>query len=387
MSQHVVQKPRVSRGIFFLIVMGLFILGIVGFILTQRGDTSALNIASGKASPLPVNVITAEYSDTLEIREQYTGLVSARRSSALGFETGGRLQAIHVDVGDTVKKGAVLARLDTRTLEANLAAANAQTGEAEANLKLAKSTSDRQAVLEEKGLLSSQRFDESAAQADAAQARLAASSAQIDALKVRIDLSRLTAPFDGVITRRMVDEGAIAGPGQPVLQLVEVSALETSIGLPSAVTEKLMAGEVYQLRIDDRMVPARLRNVTGVIDASQRTMNAVFDIDEEQDVQPGSVARLELKQTLDQRGFWIPVSAMTEAERGLWGIYAVRQAEDGQFRVEKQLVDILHAEADRAFVRGSVSEGDRFVLNGLHRITPGQIVSPETSSSSERTDW
>ena len=370
-------RPRFSRGMFYIAVIGLVLLGIAGFVFSQRGEESAVNIASGDPAPLPVNTRIAERSETLLIKEQYTGLVSARRSSALGFEAGGRIETISVDVGDVVEAGDILAELDTSSLKADLAAAKAQISGAEASLKLARSTVERQTLLEEKGLLSAQRFDEAEAQADAAIAQLNVSKAQAASLQVRIDLSRLKAPFGGVVTKRYMDEGTIAGAGAPVLVIVESSQLETSIGLPSSMARSLEVGKTYDLRVDDVLHPASLRSVTGVIDNGQRTVTAVFDLGSESSaVYPGAVARLELEQSLPQSGYWVPVAAMTEADRGMWSIFVVTEDADGEPVVEKRLVDVLHPEADRAFVRGALQSGDEMVLNGLHRLTAGMRVKP-----------
>ena len=67
---------------------------------------------------------------------------------------------------------------------------------------------------------------------------------------------------------------------------------------------------------------------------------------------------------------------MTEANRGLWSVYAVIDGDDGRKHIEKRLVDIIHSEADRAFVRGALQDGDLFVMEGLQRLVPGVAVTP-----------
>lgn len=384
MTQHARPKPRLSRGLFYLIVIGLILLGIAGFVFSQRGSESAVNIASGEPRPMPVTSAKVQYSDNLIIHENYTGLVSARRSSALGFETGGVVKSIFVDIGDQVKTGDKLSELDVRTLNANLLAAKANKAEAQAALKIAKTTVERQAALEEKGLLSPQRYDEASAQTEAAIARLSAAEAQIDALNVRLALSRLDAPFDGVISRRFLDEGSIAAPGQAIVQIVESGVLEATIGVPSDLARNLKSGDSYTLKIDGKTHSATLRPLSGVIEASQRTVPAVFELGPENtSVYPGAVARLELEQKLSETGFWLPVSAMTEADRGLWSVYAVIKNDDGAQIIEKRLVDLVHAEANRAFVRGALEDGDVYVSEGLHRLTAGMKVAPVKSKSLE----
>ncbi|WP_300529378.1 efflux RND transporter periplasmic adaptor subunit [Maricaulis sp.] len=185
--------------------------------------------------PLPVSAIEVSYDENATIDEQFPGLVTARRESALGFERGGRIDALLVDVGDRVESGQELARLDTRALRAQVAAADAQTAEAAAQTALARDTENRQETLLARGHISPQRFDEVVTSTRAAEARQRAAAAAADALRVQLDLAVMEAPFDGVVTARYADEGAIAAPGQPILDLVEAGALEVRIGLPVEV--------------------------------------------------------------------------------------------------------------------------------------------------------
>ncbi|MAK64070.1 MAG: hypothetical protein CMF75_04900 [Maricaulis sp.] len=200
------------------------------------------NSAPPPPPPLPVSVIEADYDAGLSVEDLYPGIVAARRETSLGFERAGRLDALSVDVGDRVRVGDVLARLDTRALDAQILAADAQTAEAAAQTALAEDTQARQSQLLERGHISRQRFDEVVTSTRAAQARQNAAAAAADALRVQRDLSVLTAPFDGVITARLADEGAIAQPGQPLLELVEAGALEVRVGLPRQAASGLEPG-------------------------------------------------------------------------------------------------------------------------------------------------
>ena len=143
MSQDGAKQPSFARGLIFLAVIGVAVLGVAGFIYVQRGEESPVNIPTERARALSVNAAPVVYRDTLVLDEQFTGIVLARRSSALGFETGGRITSINVDIGDTVSENQVLARLDTRALNARLLAADAQISEAQAAVQLAETTRER----------------------------------------------------------------------------------------------------------------------------------------------------------------------------------------------------------------------------------------------------
>lgn len=367
-------KPSFLKGLVFLIAIGAVgaLLGV--FVLSQRSEEGPF-VPTAAPDPITVDVIEVRMSESLTLEERFTGMVTPRRTSQLGPQTGGRIVRLNADVGDRVRTGRVLASLDTRALEAQLAAANASVAEAEASHKLALATVQRQETLLEKGHVSQQRVDEATAQADSAQARIDAARAQAATIQVEIDLARIVAPYSGVITARMADEGAIASPGQPVFELVENGRLEARIGLPAPVADTLEVGGLYTLTSDQGDVDTVLRAVTGVIDAGQRTVTTIFDVKDSGSVSSGAVVRINLQRDVEERGLWLPVSALAEGERGLWAVYVVRDLED-QDRAQKSVVEIVHSEGDQAYVRGGIRDGDFVILDGLQRITPGQPVTP-----------
>jgi len=368
------KKPTALKALVFLLVIGLLGVALAAFVLTQRSETGPL-VADKAPTPISVRTVSAEMSEELVLEEAFTGLATPRRTSMLGFQSGGRIDRITVDTGSRVGAGQTLAQLDTRSLQAQLSASEAVVNEARAGRDLAATTVKRQKLLLEKGHVAQQRVDEAQAQVDTATARINAAMAQADTLRVQIDLMKLKAPFAGVITGRMADEGAIAAPGIPILELVEIGRMEARIGLPAKEASELNKGEVYTLVSDQGPVKAKLRAVTGVINSGQRTVETVFDIAEPGKVAAGAVVRLSIDRAVDERGLWVPLGALTEGNRGLWALYAA-EPEDGGHFARKRPVEIVHTEADRAYVRGAVSEGDRIIIEGIQRLTTGMPVMP-----------
>ena len=367
-------KPTSIKGLVFVIVLAAIVALLAFFVLQNRSSEGPL-VPAERPVPISVETVTVSLENTFTAEEKFTGLVTPRRTSQLGFSTGGRIDAIRSDVGDRVKSGATLAVLDTRSLRAQLSSANAMIAEAEAAYALAETTVDRQIALLEKGHVSSQVVDEARAQSNTAQARIDAAKANADTLRVQIDLARITAPFSGTVTARMSDEGAIAAPGQPVFELVETEFLEARIGVTAALAQTLKVGDVYDLISDRGPVSATLRSVTGVIDTSNRTVTTLFDIEDATSTSAGAVVRLGMEQQITEPGLWLPVSALTEADRGLWSIYIARRS-SGDWLTEPGLVEILHQDGERIFVRGAIRDGDKVIIDGLQRITPGQPVTP-----------
>lgn len=363
---------------FAAVAVSVMVFGITSL----RADATAQR--AGPA-PLPVPVISVEQAGDAVTAEFFPGIIAARRNSALGFERGGRIDDIAVDVGDRVEVGDLLARLDTRALEAQIAAADAQTAEAGAQVALARETEDRQGRLLEQGHISQQRFDELSTSTMAAAARRDAADAAADALRVQLDLSVITAPFSGVITARHMDEGAVASPGLPILDIIENTALEIRVGLPLNVADTLVPGRIYTFDAEGSRVEARLRASTGVVDRQTRTVAAVFDLVDPASVAPGEVARLAIETEISSDGFWVPTTALAEGRRGLWTVYALVE-QDGAHVLEPRVVETIRIEAERVYVRGAVAHGELLLASGLQRVTPGQRVQPAQQTAGLSTE-
>ena len=149
--------------------------------------------------------------------------------------------------------------------------------------------------------------------------------------------------------------------------------MEARIGLPVDGVSGLVEGATYNLKAGDVHYSAVFRSAAGVVNDVNRTVECVFDfIDKAPPA--GAVVRLASPKTIEERGFWAPVSALSQASRGMWSIYVVRQ-QDNNWVTEPHLVEIIHAEASRVYVRGTVEDGAYYVSNGLQRVTPGMTVS------------
>ncbi|MEO9970791.1 MAG: efflux RND transporter periplasmic adaptor subunit [Hyphomonadaceae bacterium] len=364
--------PTPQKGLYFLIFIAVMITLLVLVARTQRSAEGPF-IPEAEPEALSVTVAPAHMRETLILNESFSGLVVARRTSQLGFAAGGRVIRIEADIGDRVQAGQPLGKLDTRSLTAQLTASRANAAEARANYQLSRTVVERQSKLFERGHVAQQRVDEATAQASAAAARIEAAMAQSDALEVAIDLAVLRAPFSGTVTQRLIDEGAIALPGAPILEIVEDRKLEARIGLPAMSAATIKTGQEVELLSERGPVPAKMRSSTGIVDRTQRTVTVIFDITSPELVDPGAIVRLSLERGVDERGFWVPVSALSESSRGLWSIY-IAESVDGGWRASPQLVEIVQADGGRAYVRGTVRDGDQIILDGLSRLVPGQAV-------------
>ena len=341
--------------------------------------------SANATADLTVSYINVERQASFASERLYAGKTLASRSSELGFKRGGEIAQVLVDIGDVVAKDQVLARLDSRTLASNLNQAEANTALAQANLSAAKAeaqltekTETRFRTLFEQGNTSQQIYDEAQlsvqtkqAQEQVAQANVKRALAATNASKIALTEAAIKAPFDGIIQSRYMDEGTQILGGTPALKLIELGPIKAHIGVPSSSLASLTIGGIYNLSWDGKVQPARLMAISPEVDPSTRTLNAVFKISD--GIIPiGAVVELLLEQRVQTPGFWLPVSALTASDRGLWGVYVVND----ENIIERRLVEVIHNEASRAYARGLLSDTERVVNTGVQRIVPGQAVLP-----------
>ena len=334
---------------------------------------------------LTVSYVTVTPQAEFSTNRVYAGTSRAARRAELGFKRGGEVATVMVDLGDSVAAGQLLAQLDTRALASDLrrtqseevlAAANRRS--ASAQTELAANTERRVRALRANGNVSQQAFDEahlqyrvSRAQLEVAQASLGRAQAAVEAMEVALSEAEIRAPFGGVIQARHVDEGSQIGPGSPALSLVETSKREAHIGIPESAVTSLTVGDAYTINWQNVSASAQLRSLLPEVNPNTRTVTAVFTV-ADQRIPLGAVVELSLRQRVPGNGFWVPIDALTAMDRGLWGVFII----DAENIVQQRLVEIVHNEGDRAFVRGLLSTSDRVVATGTQRIVAGQRVIP-----------
>ena len=398
-----------------------------GAVIAQDSDSTTI---------LPVETVKVNSVDSYQVERTYTGTIVSRRRSSLGFERGGKLLNLTVDLGEQVKVGTPLAILDTKNLKAQqqellaerkqvkaqlqelqagsrretIAAAKSTTKSLQSQLKLAEIKGQRRQELHTSGAISREQLDEATTEVNILQARLNESQSKLDellagtrpekiaaqqalleqldaklaSLELELEQSTLKAPFRGTIAQRLVDEGTVVSAGESILTLVEGGTLEVHVGVPVNTAKQIPLGSNQLLQIGSRKYQAQVRSTLPQLDSATRTLTVVLGLDESAatEVRAGQVARLKLSETIADSGYWLPTTALVRGVRGLWSCYVLGNSENvanipnKAFRVEKQELEILQTESDRVFVRGTIQNSDRVIVNGNHRLVTGQLVRP-----------
>jgi RND family efflux transporter MFP subunit len=175
--------------------------------------------------------------ETRELEEVYAAdaIVESVQQATLAAQINGSVTAYYVDAGDRVKKGQVLARLDTRNSDAQVAAGRAGISQAEAALAAAKSNYERTKSLVEQRFISQAALDK--AESDYKVALAAVESARAGSVQANTarDFAEIRAPFDGIVTRRLMEIGEFANPGRAVIAVHDPAALRAVGSLPQFV--------------------------------------------------------------------------------------------------------------------------------------------------------
>ncbi|MEM9556392.1 MAG: efflux RND transporter periplasmic adaptor subunit [Acidobacteriota bacterium] len=379
-------RARLSSTTLMVLVAALVGLGGVAAITRPAPDpdgestTASLEVAT---SPL---VRESGYT----VARRFTGRIEARRASRVGFELGGTVVMVAAEEGERVSAGQLLARLDARLLDAGRAEQVAAEGRAWADLRLAEATLDRHRRAIERQGVSPQALDEAERQRDAAAAGAARAAAAVEALDVRLDKSRLVAPYDAWIAARHVDEGQVVEAGTPIVDLLEDAPAEARIGLPAEVAADLAPGSSFPLEVDrgDAVTVGRLRSLAPRRDEQTRVVDAVFELEVGLGGGPAALRHGDLVHLLFERrepapGFELPLAALIEGERGLWAAYVVRAKPGEQAIVERRPVEVLLPGERTVFVRGALDESERVVVAGAHRLVPGLAVRVADAESDE----
>jgi RND family efflux transporter MFP subunit len=230
-------------------------------------STLAVTLATAEQRPIQRSVIAS-------------GPVSAYEEMQLGVEiSGARVTALNVDVGQSVRKGQVLLELDHRTLDSELAQAQAALREADASVALATASYNRGAPLAKERLISASALDELLANKTQAEARRSTVRAQRDAAQLRRDFAELRAPADGIISKRLVQPGQVVAAGTELLRLIRDGRLEWRAELPEDTLSLVAPGAAVTLTsTDGSAIQGSIRAVSPGVDSATRTGTIYADL-------------------------------------------------------------------------------------------------------------
>lgn len=314
---------------------------------------------------------TSPVAASMPVTLPVSGNVAAWQEASIGSEAAGlRVAELLADVGDTVRKGDLLARLADGTVRAELAQAEASLAEAKALLAEAQANARRAQQLEGTGALSAQAISQFHTAEQTALARVAAGEAAVATQRLRLTHTEVKAPDGGTISARMATVGAVAGSGQELFRLIRGGRLEWRAEVPAAELARVKPGQkVAVFTPGGQTVAAQVRKVAPTVDVATRNGLVYVDLlpGAGNELKPGMFARGEFR--FDSRPvLTLPASALLLRD----GFDVVMRIGPDQ-TVTQTKVQVVGRQADRVAVADLPAEA-RVVLRGAAFLTDGDAV-------------
>lgn len=310
------------------------------------------------------------------------GTVAARIEGDLGFPVSGTIASRGVDLGERVKKGDVLARLDPEAFEAAVWAARAGVVVASQQLKSAEDALSRARELVKRGVESEARLQDAQTAYKAAKARLEQARAALARAEDLLNSATLSAPHEGIVTGVLADPGESVTAGQPVLRLAGTKAREVLADVGLAELAALPRAGDFTARLlaaPDAVATLRFGHVEPVADRRTRTRRIHFSLVNASPVfRIGALVRI-LPPPAREGAFTIPTSAILEATEGRGAVWVVeRPAGDATAPGKVRRAEITHGPdlGGRVLVLSGLEPGQEIVIRGIHSLREGDIVGP-----------
>ncbi|MDR6672218.1 efflux RND transporter periplasmic adaptor subunit [Xanthomonas sp. 1678] len=324
------------------------------------------------AAPVPVLsvVMTTAQVATLPVRIPASGNIAAWQEASVGTEVDGlRLTEVKVNVGDTVRRGQLLAQFAPEMVAADVAEAQASVAQAKAQSWEAQANAERARKLDKSGAMSTQQVDQLVVAARTALARLDVAQAIETRHRLRLAQTRVLAPGDGIITSRSATVGAVMPAGQELFRLIQDGRLEWRASVAMADIARLAPGQRAVIAVHGQPpIEGRLRIVAPAIDAQTHTGLVYVDLPPGRALQAGAFARGHIEVGASQ-ALTVPQGAVVLRD----GFHYVMRL-DRKSSVMLTKVAVGRRAGERIEIVGGLAAAEAIVASGLSFLSEGDTV-------------
>lgn len=285
--------------------------------------------------------------------EEVVGTVRSKQRAVVEAKVSGRVLEYTATPGAMVKAGDLLARLDVQEIQAKV-------DQAHAMLDQAKRDFDRQKQLIASNATTRQEFD-------AADARVKIGTGAVSEAETMMSYAKVTAPFDGVVTRKLADVGDLAMPGKPLLEIEAPTSLRFEADLPEAILDRVKLGAKMPVRLA-KVIEGTVSEISPVADPVSRTFRVKLDLPQTEGLRTGQFGRVSVP-VAEVKLLLVPQSAVLK--RGQMEIVFV--AKDGKAAL--RLVKTGKVLEDRVEVLSGLEEGEQVIVSESAKLTDGQPVT------------
>ncbi len=359
-------KTRTPIWIVSALVVGAAALTLAARAASDKTPAAPAEVAKAALTVTVVQPLRATLATTIEAN----GNVAAWQEASVGAESNGwRLAEVRVNVGDSVKRGQVLATFAANMVQAELAQSRAAVAEAEATLADAAANAQRARDLHSSGALSAQQINQLLTAERTAQARLEAVRAGAQVQQLRLAQTQVLAPDHGVISARSATVGAVVPAGTELFRLIRQSRLEWRAEVVAAELAHIKAGQAVRVTAGGGVdIVGKVRMVAPTVDAATRNGIVYVDLPQPGAIKAGMFARgsFEIGAT---SALTLPQSAVMLRD-GFSYVFTLGENN----RVTQAKVGVGRRVADRIELTGGIEAGTRVVASGAGFLADGDTV-------------
>jgi membrane fusion protein, multidrug efflux system len=323
------------------------------------------------APPIDVTSVAAVEESTPDVMT-LTGTAIADERSEITADTQGKVLAVMVEIGQKVKMGDPLLRLDTRSAALGAREAQANLAAARAQRQLADDECKRAQTLLEKGAITKSQYEREQTSCTAALQQVAAAEARTALIVKGVADGIVRAPFSGEVSAKTVSSGEWVNPGKPLLTLIDVDPLRVQLSVPETLVSKVAVGqqvEVLAVAFPGKSFTAKITRLGGEITATARSMTAEAAVDPGSPLVPGMFveARVVIGQT--QRPV-VPENAIVRRGKS-WRAFVINDKGAVEERVIQRGAD---PRAGFVSIAAGVKKGEKLVAPIDEKILDGVSV-------------
>jgi HlyD family secretion protein len=341
----------------------------------------------GPRQPMTVELAPVKRSEIIEQMTVVGNLIGAATVEATP-KVNGRLDSVTVRLGDRVRKGQQLAKVEdseireqVKQAQASFDVAAATIRQREADLRLAQTNLDRSRNLFERQLIPKQTFDDTdaryqaaAAQVDLARAQYAQAQARLDELKINLSNTVISSPVSGFVGKRALDPGAWVTPNSSFISVVDISVVRLVANIVEKDLRRVQQGMKASVEVDaypgEKFV-GRVAHVAPVLDPATRTAPIEVEIDNSEfRLKPGMYAKVSFTVEHKQNILTVPTNAIVDVG-GKKGVFVPGEGNVAKF----QAVELGMSDPKQIEVAG-LSEGTRVITTGAAALREGDRIVP-----------
>jgi RND family efflux transporter MFP subunit len=378
MSNKSTRGPLVGAALLILIAIGFALWGI-------STRAKALTVVTKETRELAVPTVAVITPERGAPQQEIVlpGTMQALADAAIYARTNGYLRKWYADIGTRVRAGQVLADIDTPEVDQQIDQARADLATAEANAKLAQSTAERYRDLIKTDSVSKQDLDNANGSLEAKATSVTSAKANVGRLEQLKGFGKITAPFDGVVTARNTEIGALINSGSGAKELFHLAAvhrLRVFVNVPEIYSRAARQGMNADLTLTEfpgRAFTGTLVRTAQSIDTASRTLLTEIDVENPKgELLPGSYAEVHLKLATATSTYKLPINAIIFRTEG---VRIALVGPDG--KVIMRPVTLGRDYGNSLEVVSGLAGGERVIVNAPDSIEAGQAVRVATSKA------